>query len=313
MQVRMAVGKADRPSAVLIAGPTASGKSALARAVAEKRGGVVINADALQVYAELRILTARPSADDERAVPHRLYGYVPAAERYSVGRWIDEVGGALVEARREGLLPVVVGGTGLYFTALTEGLAPIPPIPEAIRDGLRRRIEAEGAPALHAELASRDREGGARVRPSDPVRILRSLEVIEATGRSLSDWHREPGGAPLVELATAAAVVLDPPRDRLQATIRARLEAMVAAGAVEEASAFAALGLDPSLSAAKALGLRPFIEHAAGRMALDAAIEAAAVETSQYAKRQRTWFRNRMSTWRRASAPAEAEGFVAPS
>ncbi|MCC6984292.1 MAG: tRNA (adenosine(37)-N6)-dimethylallyltransferase MiaA [Bauldia sp.] len=292
--------------AVLIAGPTASGKSGLALAVAERRGGVVINADALQVYAELRILTARPSPEEERAVPHRLYGHVRAAERYSVGRWIAEMREALAEAREAGRLPVIVGGTGLYFKALTKGLAPVPAIPETVRTNLRERLAGEGPAALHGELAVRDPVGAARVRPSDPARILRALEVVEATGRPLSDWHREPGGTPLVELGEAEAVVLDPPRERLAEAIRARLRAMVAAGAVEEARTFAALGLDPSASAAKALGLRPFMEYAAGRLGLAEALEAAAVETSQYAKRQTTWFRNQMGAWPRAATADEA-------
>jgi tRNA dimethylallyltransferase len=298
-------GKVGRPaSAVLIAGPTASGKSALARALAGRHGGVVINADALQVYKELSILTARPTEAEERAVPHRLYGHVSVTERYSVGRWVGEVREALAEARDEGRLPVVVGGTGLYFKALTEGLSPVPAIPDAIRDSLKDRLAEEGPAALHAELAARDPVGAAKVRPSDPARILRALEVLKATGRPLSDWHNEPGGEPLVDRDRAVAVVLDPPRERLTAAIRARLRAMISAGAVEEARAFAALELDPGASAAKALGLRPFLEHAAGRLGLEEAIEAAALETSQYAKRQMTWFRNQMPDWKRVATDA---------
>jgi tRNA dimethylallyltransferase len=182
----------------------------------------------------------------------------------------------------------------------------VPPIPEAIRSRLRQRLAEEGAEALHAEFATRDPVGAARVRPSDPARILRALEVLEATGQPLSAWHKAPGGAPLIALEEARAVVLDPPRERLAEAIRGRLQAMVAEGAVEEARAFAALGLEPTASAAKALGLRPFMEHAAGGIGLDQAIEAAAVETSQYAKRQMTWFRNQMGSWDRARSGDEA-------
>src|SRR5436853_5431668 len=190
----------DRASkrAVLIAGPTASGKSALALALAEALGGTMINADSMQVYRDLRILTARPSAKDEARVPHRLYGHVDAAETYSVGRWLRDVAPVLAEADRAGQLPILVGGTGLYFKALTSGLAGVPAVPPSLRASLRARLAAEGAPALHGELGRCDPQSAAKIRMQDGVRIARALEVFAATGRTLSDWHRA-GMPPLLD------------------------------------------------------------------------------------------------------------------
>ncbi|MEX1083343.1 MAG: tRNA (adenosine(37)-N6)-dimethylallyltransferase MiaA, partial [Xanthobacteraceae bacterium] len=181
----------SRPEAILIAGPTASGKSALALALAEKTGGVVVNADSMQVYRDLRIITARPTPEEEARVPHRLYGHVDAAENYSVGRWCVDAQAALAEAKQAGRLPVLVGGTGLYFKALVQGLAAVPPVPPEIRAAVRGRLKMEGVASLHAELQRRDPATAQRLMPGDRARITRALEVILATGRSLSDWHRE--------------------------------------------------------------------------------------------------------------------------
>ncbi|HMN86501.1 MAG TPA: tRNA (adenosine(37)-N6)-dimethylallyltransferase MiaA, partial [Bauldia sp.] len=221
-------------AAVLIAGPTASGKSRLAVEIAARHGGVVVNADSMQVYRELRVVSARPSPEDEALAPHRLYGHVPAASRYSVGQWLADVAPVLGEAREAGRLPVVVGGTGLYFKALTEGLVSIPPIPPEVRAGLAAEAEGVAAPALHARLTALDPEGAAAIRPSDRTRILRALEVVAATGRTIAAWRRGEAGPPLIDPSGAVRVVLDPDRGWLHARIAQRAEAMVHDGAVAE-------------------------------------------------------------------------------
>jgi tRNA dimethylallyltransferase len=285
-------------AAVLIAGPTASGKSRLAIEMAARIGGVVINADSLQVYRELRLLTARPSVEDEAAAPHRLYGHAPARERYSVGRWLADVAGVLEEARRRDWVPIVVGGTGLYFKALTEGLSTIPPIPAEVRSAITGEAEGVETPELHARLAARDPEDAAMLRPSDRARILRALEVFAATGRSLADWNR--GDAwPLLDRTAAECHVLDIDRALLHARIGERAEAMVMGGALAEAQALAALGLDPAASPMKAIGVRELLAHVAGDLSLDEAIAAMKTETRRYARRQLTWFRNQMADWPR--------------
>jgi tRNA dimethylallyltransferase len=284
---------------ILIAGPTASGKSRLAMALARERGGVVINADSMQVYRELRVLSARPSPEDEAAVPHLLYGHVAAATRYSVGQWLVDAGRALEEARSSGLIPIVVGGTGLYFKALTEGLASIPPIPADLR--ARLLAAADGLPAntLHARLAKRDPETAASLRPSDRARILRALEVVEATGRPLAAWRRGAGAPPLIEPAACIRLVLDPDRAWLHERIAERAEHMVRDGAIEEAVALGRLGLSRDLPAMKAIGVRQLLDYAAGKLTLAEALAAVKTETRRYAKRQATWFRNQMADWPR--------------
>lgn len=287
--------------AVLIAGPTASGKSAAALALAEHSDGVVINADSMQVYRDLRVLTARPSPADEAAAPHRLYGHVAAADGYTVARWLTDVRAVLTEAAQAGRTAVIVGGTGLYFTALTEGLSDVPPIPEAVRARWRVRQTQEPAAALHAELARIDPAMAARLRPTDAQRVVRALEVREATGRSLAAFQAEKA-APLVP-RPADRIVIAPARDRLHARIADRFRRMVDDGGLAEARAFAALGLDPALPAMKAIGVPEMIAAATGARPLEAAIEAAVAATRGYAKRQETWFRNRFSDWRRVSGP----------
>ena len=277
--------------AVLIAGPTASGKSAAALALAEHIGGVVINADSMQVYREAPILTAQPSAADQARVPHLLYGHVAASEVYSVGRWRDDAAVALEQARAMNKTPIFVGGTGLYFMALTDGLAAIPAIPDDIRDTARALLADIGIEQLHARLAARDPLTASRLRATDPQRVLRAYEVFEATGRPLAEWQGEPA-APLLKNQRIAAFVLDPPRPALRANIAARFEQMVDAGGLDEARALA--GLDPALPAAKLLGLRPLQALAAGAMGRAEALALSVTATRQFAKRQMTWFRHRM-------------------
>lgn len=281
---------------VLLAGPTASGKSQLALDLAQKRGGVVINADSMQVYGELRVLTARPSTADEAAIPHRLYGHVPARERYSVGRWLEDVAGALGEARAQGLTPIVVGGTGLYFKALTEGLATIPTIAAEVRERIAEECSGESAEVLHRRLAAIDPEDAARIRPSDRARIVRALEVFEATGRSLAAWQERPV-KPLIDPAETERTILDVDRKVLHERIGARVSRMLAAGALAEAKAVAALRLDKDLPAMKAIGLTQLVDHLEGSLSLDEALAGMRTETRRYAKRQMTWFRHQMSGW----------------
>lgn len=296
--------------AVLIAGPTASGKSALALAFAERLGGVIINADSMQVYAGLRILTARPDEAETARAPHRLYGHVDPAERYTVARWREDVAAAIAAVEAEGRLPIIVGGTGLYFQALTEGLAIVPPIPEALRVELDREADRIGVAALHARLASRDKDAFARLKPNDRTRVLRALEVVEATGRPLAHWQREPGLPPLIAPHEAHRLVLAPDRAELYARIDRRFDAMVASGALEEAGAFLARRLDPALPAMKVIGVAEFAAHLAAETTLDAAIEKAKMQTRRYAKRQGTWFRNQMGGWGRADSPSAALGLM---
>ena len=280
--------------AVLIAGPTASGKSAAALALADHIGGVVINADSMQVYREAPILTAQPDGQARARVPHLLYGHVSARDVYSVGRYADDALRALRDARAMKKIPIFTGGTGLYFAALTEGLAEIPPVPAEIRAEARALLDRIGAPALHARLTERDPQTAAQLRPSDPQRTLRAYEVFETTGRPLAQWQRDTG-APLLKDLSLARFVLNPERPLLRARIAERFETMVDQGGLEEALALA--DLDPALPAAKLLGLRPLIAHARGELDRDAAISLAVTATRQFAKRQMTWFRNRMADY----------------
>jgi tRNA dimethylallyltransferase len=284
-----------RVDAVLIAGPTASGKSAAALALAEKLGGAIINADSMQVYRELRVLTARPTPEAEARVPHYLYGHVSVSERYSAGRYQDEAATALREVRERGLMPIFVGGTGLYFGALTEGLSPIPPVPASVRADVRRRFETLGRDAFFADLAQRDQKTAAKLNPSDTQRLLRAADVFEATGRPLSAWQEASGNAVLGN-CRLARFVLSPPRELVLERIDARLKVMVEQGILDEARSL--VGLDPSLPAAKALGVPELVRHLNGEIGLAEALEAVRVATRQYAKRQQTWFRNRMSEWK---------------
>lgn len=278
----------DRSRPVLIAGPTASGKSALALEIAGVLGGPIVNADALQVYSDWRVLTARPSPADEAAWPHALYGHIPGTDAYSVGAWLTEVRAYLGDKP-----PLIVGGTGLYFTALTEGLADIPATPPEIRDQAMARIATEGAAALLAEL---DPETANRIDRANPMRIQRAWEVLKSTGRGLAAWQ-DKTGPPLLPLSAVQPLLIDAPKDWLTPRIETRFDLMIASGALEEARQNAPdwhLGL-PS---AKAIGAAELIAHVKGEMTLDAARDAAIIATRQYAKRQRSWFRARMKDWR---------------
>ncbi|WP_239988773.1 tRNA (adenosine(37)-N6)-dimethylallyltransferase MiaA [Paramagnetospirillum kuznetsovii] len=281
------------PPAIVVAGPTASGKSGLALAIAREWDGVVINADSMQVYGGLPILTAQPSAADQALAPHRLYGILPASEACSAARWRDLAAAEMTAAWATGKLPVVVGGTGLYIRSLMQGLSPVPEIPGAVRDAARARMEALGAAAFHAALAERDPVMAARLRPSDTQRLTRAMEVLDATGRSLAEWQAEPmeGGI----AARWFTITLAPERARLYAACDSRFKSMVKAGALDEAAAIAQWTLDPALPAMKALGLRELSAHLAGEIGLDEAIAQAQQVTRNYAKRQSTWFKHQLT------------------
>ena len=283
----------NRPDAILIAGPTASGKSALALMLAEKLGGAVINADAMQIYRELPILSARPAPEEEARAPHYLYGFVSVFEPYSVGRWLEAARLALGETRSKGLLPIVTGGTGLYFAALLNGLSPIPEIHASIRVEARQKLAALGNERFHAELRGRDPVMAERLNTGDGQRLVRAWEVIEATGQSLAEWQLLKGTPVLT--GRLARFVLKPNRDWLLARIVRRFEVMMAQGALEEVRALGALGSE--LPAARALGVPQLMAHLRGEVTLEAAVEQAVVDTRRYAKRQMTWFRHQMPQW----------------
>jgi tRNA dimethylallyltransferase len=296
------------PSAILIAGPTASGKSALALRLALATGGVLINADSMQVYRDLRIITARPGVAEEAKAPHRLFGEVDAAVNYSVALWLEAARGALGAAKREGRPPIFVGGTGLYFKALTQGLSGIPTVPDEVRAELRSRAASVPAAELHAELARRDPLMAARLRPSDPQRILRALEVLEATGKSLAAFQgaRMP---PLLDIAGAQAIFLNPERDELKRRINARFDAMLEAGALAEAEALRRRNLDPALPLMRAHGLRHLIAHLRDEISLSEAAELAKRDTRTYARRQFTFARHQLAGFAWADE-AEAEALA---
>lgn len=294
--------------AVLIAGPTASGKSTLALALARAHGGTIVNADAMQVYGDLRVLTARPSPAEESSAPHRLYGTVDGATNHSVGHYLTKAAEALAAIGREGGLPIVVGGTGLYLRALEHGLSEIPAVPDAVREGVRAEAEGRATAALHADLARLDPEGAARLAPGDRLRILRALEVFAATGRPLAAFQgaRRPG-----PLATERCLrlFLAPERAQLVARIDARFRAMVTDGALDEVAALAARGLDPMLPVMRAHGVPALLAHHVGALDLEAAVARGQADTRRYAKRQFTWFRHQAGpgwTWVAPDAALEA-------
>ena len=275
---------------IVIGGPTASGKSALALALAERFGGTVINADSLQVYAELKVLTARPDEAALARAPHALYGYLSGAERCSAGRWRSAALEAISAAQAAGRLAILVGGTGLYIRALLDGLSEIPDIPPNVKAAVQALREEGGLAAIRARLMARDPATAARLGPSDTQRHIRALEVIEATGRSLSSFHGTAEAKPMAALR----LVLEPPREALRAACDARFRAMIGQGALAEVEALLARGLDPALPAMKAVGVRELGDYLAGRTSLDQAIRDAQAATRQYAKRQQTWFRHQM-------------------
>jgi tRNA dimethylallyltransferase len=297
---------------ILIAGPTASGKSALALRLARERDGVVINADSMQIYADLRGITARPSPQEEAQAPHRLYGHVDGAVNYSVGRYVEDATRVLEEVRGQGLLPILIGGTGLYFKALTEGLSNIPPVPDAVRDAVREEAEGLDTPALHALLTARDPLAAARLRPSDRLRVMRALEVHATTGRSILSFQDAKQPGPLAD-AEPLKFFLNPDRADLRARIDRRFEEMVGEGALDEVRALMARGLDPMLPVMRAHGVPGLIAHLRGEMSLADAIGRAQGDTRAYAKRQFTWFRNSMPGWAWVAPEAGYDAVTAAS
>ena len=294
--------------AILITGPTASGKSALALDFAQRHGGVVINADSMQVYDTLRVVTARPSVDEMAGVRHALYGHVPASRSYSAGDWLRDVEQLISALRLEGRLPVIVGGTGLYFKALMGGLSEMPAIPDALRSDIRLRLEAEGPNALHAELSVLDPSVAQRLNPGDGQRIVRALEVFLVTGRSIAAFQTQSGPA-LIAPDRALKLVVLPDRKILHERINLRFERMMEEGAVEEVEAILTLQLAPEMPAMKAIGVSQIADMLAGRMTRAEAIERASAATRQYAKRQMTWFRNQMDeSWQRIDPAAYRVG-----
>ncbi|WP_354193453.1 tRNA (adenosine(37)-N6)-dimethylallyltransferase MiaA [Bosea sp. OAE506] len=275
-------------------------------ALARDFGGVVVNADSMQVYRDLRVLTARPTLEEEASGPHRLYGHVDGAVNYSAMRYASDVAALLEELRQSGQLPILVGGTGLYFKALTEGFSAMPPVPEAVRATFRERAEGVATEALHAELAARDPEMAGRLRASDRMRIMRAIEVHLATGRSLASFQgeREPG--PLSGVETLRLFV-SPEREAVRAAIDRRFEAMIARGALDEVERLKARGLDPLLPVMRAHGVPGLIASLDGTISLEEAIRRGQADTRAYAKRQVTWFRHQMAGWE-AVAPQEALG-----
>jgi tRNA dimethylallyltransferase len=294
--------------AILITGPTASGKSALALDFAQRHGGVVINADSMQVYDTLRVVTARPSLDEMAGVRHALYGHVPASRSYSAGDWLRDVEQLISALRLEGRLPVIVGGTGLYFKALMGGLSEMPAIPDALRSDIRLRLEAEGPNALYAELSALDPSVAQRLNPGDGQRIVRALEVFSVTGRSIAAFQTQSGPA-LIDPDRALKLVVLPDRKILHERINLRFERMMEEGAVEEVEAILTLQLAPEMPAMKAIGVSQIADMLAGRMTRAEAIERSSAATRQYAKRQMTWFRNQMDeTWQRIDPAAYRVG-----
>jgi tRNA dimethylallyltransferase len=294
--------------AILIAGPTASGKSALAMRLAAALDGVIVNADSMQVYRDLRILTARPSVEEERDFPHRMFGHVDAAENYSVARWLADAGREIAAIEASGRLPILVGGTGLYFRALTEGLSDIPPVPDDVRTALRAWAEGRDPQEIHARLTKVDPETAARLRPTDPQRNLRALEVYTATGKPLSAFHASRSGM-VLDIADCVAVFLEPDRDVLRQRIDARFDAMMEAGAGDEVEALMLRGLDPALPAMRAHGVPGLIRAFRNEISVEEAIAIGKADTRRYAKRQHTWFRHQAPEFEWVGVEA-AEGRV---
>ncbi len=298
-----------QPSAILIAGPTASGKSAVAIALAQRLGGVAINADSMQVYRDLRVITARPTPEEEAAAPHDLFGHVDAAENYSVGRYLADAAAALARAGSAGRVPILVGGTGMYFKALIRGLSDIPTVPPEVRERVRREAENLEPPALHARLAAIDPDMAERLRPSDPQRILRALEVFAATGQSLAAFQGARA-TPLLPIENCVAIFLESDRGDLADRIDARFDAMMAAGALEEVKQLAARGLDPMLPAMRAHGVPGLIAFLSGESSLETAVAKGKTDTRHYAKRQRTFARHQLPEFEWITPEAAVEHCV---
>jgi len=283
--------------AILIAGPTASGKSQLAVDLATKIDGVIINADSMQVYKDLSILTARPQLADLAMAPHRLYGFVSGEDVYSVGRFVEDAAAAITECNESGQIPIITGGTGLYFKALLDGLSPIPRIPGAVRQHWRAEANRVGSQNLYNILLKRDPEMAARLQPSDIQRLVRALEVLDATGQSLAEWQRIPG-IPVIPTSSAVRMVIGADRAVLYRNCEIRLERMIANGALDEVAQLMARKLDPAVPIMRALGVQPFMAHLQNRINREEALAATKTETRHYIKRQLTWFRTNMTSWK---------------
>jgi len=290
----------SKKRAILIAGPTASGKSAVALALAKAIDGAVINADSMQVYQELRVLSARPSEQDEAQVSHTLYGFVPAAQAYSVGRWLTDVQRAIAETEACGKVPIITGGTGLYFKVLLEGLSPIPDVPEDVREHWRGMAAEMSSEALYAILSERDPDMAARLELSDTQRLVRALEVLDATGASLAQWQQEAGEA-MLKNDEVVRIYITRPREELYRRINARFDTMLEEGALDEVRALAELNLGPDLPAMRALGVQPLKDQISGIITHEEAAEQVKMQTRRYAKRQETWARSNMITWKSIS------------
>ncbi|MEK1851281.1 MAG: tRNA (adenosine(37)-N6)-dimethylallyltransferase MiaA [Phyllobacterium sp.] len=288
---------------ILIAGPTASGKSALSLRLAEETRGVIINTDSMQVYDVLNLLTARPGPDDLKVAPHYLYGHVSPAIAYSTGQWFCDVEKTLNRLELSEKTVIFVGGTGLYFRALLGGLSAMPEIPADIRAYWRQQDAEQGAEKLHAILTRKDPLAASSLRPTDSQRIVRALEVINASGRSIIEWQKETG-RPLINGEAARKIIIAPDRQWLGERIATRFEMMMRGGATDEVKALLSLGLSAELPAMRAIGVREISEMLAGRLRIEEAAELATIATRQYAKRQMTWFRNQLGEdWERLPCP----------
>ncbi len=278
---------------LIIAGPTASGKSALAVDVAREFGGLIVNADSMQIYQELRIITAQPAEEETSKAPHRLFGVLPITEVCSAARWLRMAAAEIEGAHRDGLLPIVAGGAGLYLKALMEGLAPVPDVPADVRQNAKALLADIGGEAFRARLAELDPETARRLVPTDSQRLIRAYAVAQATGRSLADWRRQPTASPVN--AHFGVIILLPPREELYASCDARLDAMLAAGALDEARALERRDLDPDLPAMKAVGLPELRSYLKDEITLEDAAKKAKTATRRYAKRQMTWLRHQVA------------------
>ncbi|WP_291843338.1 tRNA (adenosine(37)-N6)-dimethylallyltransferase MiaA [Maricaulis sp.] len=285
---------------LLIAGPTAAGKTALSISAAERLGGEIINADSMQVYAGLPLITAQPDADDRARVPHHLFGTIDPQVRYSVGQWTRDALARIEACRGRGRVPVLVGGTGLYFNALVRGLAPVPAIGEAARARTAALLEIAGLSGLRAEALRLDPVAASRVEAADRQRLMRIVEVVFETGRPLSEFQADT--VPPLPGCAWRGIVIEPDREALYARIDRRFDRMLELGALDEVSAFAARGVDPDLPASKALGVPQLMAHLRGEMTLEAAAALAKRDSRRYAKRQGTWFRNQAASWARITS-----------
>ncbi len=293
-------------NAILIAGPTASGKSALALDLAERSGGIIVNTDSMQGYSVLDVLTARPSAAELGRVPHFLYGHVHPSVAYSTGAWLRDVTKLIDDGTFSERPVIFVGGTGLYFRALAEGISDMPEIPQSIRDRWRHELKEQGAARLHSILLREDSAVAMQLKPTDSQRIVRALEVLDASGRSIADWQAARG-RPLIDRDSARFLVIEPDRAELVERIEARFDRMLDKGALDEVKRLVALGLDPDLPAMKAIGVRELQAAMAEQMGFPEAIERAKIATRQYAKRQATWFRHQLGPeWQRLHPSAGA-------